>query len=1017
MKEASMAIAIHENWVLGLDIGTSSVGWALVEEQNGSPQSIKAAGARIFPTGVNIDPASGKNESRAVDRRAARQRRRMLDRRQMRKTSTARILRRAGLVPAGKPSYDKPEWKKVLTLDPYQVRVKALDQPLTAFEFGRAIFHLCQRRGFQTNRKAPPKKNERGEVKEATDRQAAEMQATGARTFGEYLFRLNPHELRRRERYSQRQWYKDEFAAIWKAQAGNHALQLTDELRKDLEKALFFQRPLRKQKASLLGHCELEPGKPRAATALLATQRFRLLQDLNHTRIVDEAGCERELKQEERQALLGELEKTASFKYTKARKLLQLPRGTRFNFEEGGREAFSGDSTCARIREVLGDRWSALSENERNQLVEDLMSIENQETMLRRAQRVWKLDEQEAEDLADIALEDGHASLSTKAIRRLLPHLEKGLSYTESVIKEYPARAQVPIVDCLPKLENLRNPMVQRALAELRRVINAVVREYGKPGRIRIELARDLKRNASQREETWKEMRLRERERQRVAARIVAEAGITQPKRYEIEKALLHEECCGICPYTGKGIAFQELFGDAPRFDVEHIIPFSRSLDDSFANKTLCEANFNRHIKRGKTPFEARGEHATEWNEILTHVRAFKGSYRDEKLRRFLLEKVDGEDTFAEKFSANQLNDTRYASRRARDYLAQLFPPEERLSRMQVSAGRTTAYLRNAWQLNGLLNDGAVKTRADHRHHAVDAIVIALTTPGATKALSVAAQHARRPGVFEDVPLPWRGFVEAVREALGKIVVSHRVSRRVNGPLHEETFYGVIRTGPGQSKAVIRKRIEDLSEADIKNDTIVDKAIREAVQAKLTELALPPAKAFQSRANRPQLKTKAGRAIPIKRVRIFKDGQPEPVGAEPHRFVFSGNNHHMEVFDVKDRKGNPSWKCEVVSLLDTKKRLKAGQPIIRSKDEAGNKLVFSLAIGDSVKIQWAGAEVHAVVQMLSDKDYSFRLHTDARMAKDGKEDRIRIRSDASFYATNCRKLSVDPLGGYHVSHD
>jgi CRISPR-associated endonuclease Csn1 len=123
-----MATAIHDNWVLGLDIGTSSIGWAIIEEQNGTPHHIKAAGARIFPTGVNVDPTSGKNESRAVDRRTARQRRRMLDRRQLRKSDTARLLRRAGLVPAGKPSYENPEWKKVLKLDP----IKCGQKPSTS---------------------------------------------------------------------------------------------------------------------------------------------------------------------------------------------------------------------------------------------------------------------------------------------------------------------------------------------------------------------------------------------------------------------------------------------------------------------------------------------------------------------------------------------------------------------------------------------------------------------------------------------------------------------------------------------------------------------------------------------------------------------------------------------------------------------------------------------------------------------------------------------------------------------
>jgi hypothetical protein len=135
----------------------------------------------------------------------------------------------------------------------------------------------------------------------------------------------------------------------------------------------------------------------------------------------------------------------------------------RFNLEEGGRKTFIGNDTVAKIRDVLGDRWDARAEKERQQLVEDLMSIENHETMLHRAQRVWKLDEQEAEDLADVALEDGHANLSTKAIRKLLPFLEAGFSYTEARDKAYPERAQPPVVDLLPELGKLRNPMVQRA--------------------------------------------------------------------------------------------------------------------------------------------------------------------------------------------------------------------------------------------------------------------------------------------------------------------------------------------------------------------------------------------------------------------------------------------------------------------------------------------------------------------------------------------------------------------------
>jgi CRISPR-associated endonuclease Csn1 len=1010
--------AVHEGLVLGLDIGTNSVGWSLIELKKKKPADIKACGVRVFQTGVNIDAKSGKNESRNVERRLARQRRRMLDRRQQRKTITARLLRRAGLLPAGNPSHGTPEWKALLGQDPYVLRAKGLDQPLTPYQFGRAIFHICQRRGFQSNRKTQPKKDERGVVKEATSRLEAEMTAAGARTLGEYLNSLNPHEQRRRDRYTLRAWYRKEFNALWDAQAANEALKLDDSLRRDVERAIFYQRPLKKQKAHLLGYCELEKAahKPRAALALLSTQRFRLLQDLNHTMVVSESGRARALTPSERALLLAELERCTAFKFSKAKKLLKLQRGDCFNMEEGGREAFQGDSTAAGIRSVLGERWDAADAHAKAQLVEDLMSIENPEALERRVKRVWQLDDVDAEALSDVSPEDGHASLSTKAINKILPFLEAGLSYAEARDKAYPERAEPPSVDKLPALENLRNPMVQRSLAEVRHVVNALVAEYGKPGRIRIELARDLKQNARKREETWQDMRRREKDRQRVAERIVKEAGLTQPKRSDIEKALLFEECEGTCPYTGQGISFRDLFGDSPRFDVEHIIPFSRSLDDSYANKTLCEVGENRSHKRNRTPCEAYGQ-TDRWKDILGRVRGFSGTYAREKLRRFMIEEVAGEDGFVEDFSSKQLNDTRYASLRARDFLAHLYPAAERKKRMQVSAGRTTAYLRSAWKLNGLLSDGDFKSRDDHRHHALDAVVVALTEPAVTKALATAAGQARRPGVFDRMPEPMPNFVEKVRKALEPIVVSHRVSRRLNGPLHEDTIYGLIKVEGTNCKAVIRKRLDALSDADIKKNAIVDKAVREAVHAKLAELGLPPAKAFQDVANRPCLKLKSGRLVRIRRVRIFKNELPERIGAEPGRLIIPGNNHHMEVFSVNDRKGNPTWRCEVISLLDAKGRQKLGQPVVRSEDEQGNKLVFSLAIGDAVQMEWQGHQVVAVVLKLSDRDYCFRQHTDARLVGALGDDLIRITSESALFRSKCRKVSVDALGRTHACHD
>ena len=133
-------------------------------------------------------------------------------------------------------------------------------------------------------------------------------------------------------------------------------------------------------------------------------------------------------------------------------------------------------------------------------------------------------------------------------------------------------------------------------LTELRKVVNLLIGRYGKPGMIRVELARELRPSAKERETRWKRMRANERERNKAAEKIAKEVKIQDPKPWDIQKVRLAEECNWRCPYTGDQISMQALFGDHPQFDVEHIIPFDRSLDDSFFNKTLCRADENRNM-------------------------------------------------------------------------------------------------------------------------------------------------------------------------------------------------------------------------------------------------------------------------------------------------------------------------------------------------------------------------------------------------------------------------------------
>ncbi len=274
---------------------------------------------------------------------------------------------------------------------PYLLRAAALHERLPLFFLGRALYHLAQRRGFRSNRKSAPTKP--GKDKDDIGKVEAGIgelrSAMGTHTLGEYFAGLNPHERRIRTRYTHRSMYEDEFEKIWAAQTPFNPSLLTEERRKLLRRAIFFQRPLRSAR-NLIGKCELEPGQRRAARHLLLSQRFRLVQKVNDLTILAREG-ERQLTSEERASLLSRLEGEENASFADIRKLLGLSK-TKFNLEAGGEERISGNRTNARFRQAFGERWENLSPAERNRAVEYVWSFANTEKLAAAAAKRWGLD-------------------------------------------------------------------------------------------------------------------------------------------------------------------------------------------------------------------------------------------------------------------------------------------------------------------------------------------------------------------------------------------------------------------------------------------------------------------------------------------------------------------------------------------------------------------------------------------------------------------------------------------------
>jgi CRISPR-associated endonuclease Csn1 len=298
--------SLQNKYILGLDLGVQSVGWAMVDmDSKGRPCGVQKAGVRCFDSGVGNETeiATGKDESQNIKRRQMRLQRRQLWRRGRRLKKIFHVLQHAGLLPTEEARTPEQRHDILINLDaelaktfvpqddrvanhllPYRLRALALDQTLPPFALGRAIFHLAQRRGFLSNRKTDARdSDETSTVKAGIAELWRQMEAANARTLGEYFSALDPEEQRIRQRWTARQMYLDEFENIWNAQMP-HQPNLTPEQKQIIHNAIFHQRPLKSQ-ANTIGTCELETACRRAPRASLEAQRFRYLQKVNDLEI------------------------------------------------------------------------------------------------------------------------------------------------------------------------------------------------------------------------------------------------------------------------------------------------------------------------------------------------------------------------------------------------------------------------------------------------------------------------------------------------------------------------------------------------------------------------------------------------------------------------------------------------------------------------------------------------------------------------------------------------------------
>ncbi|MBM3542030.1 MAG: hypothetical protein FJX51_08285 [Alphaproteobacteria bacterium] len=324
-----------------------------------------------------------------------------------------------------------------------------------------------------------------------------------------------------------------------------------------------------------------------------------------------------------------------------------------------------------------------------------------------------------------------------------------------------------------------------------------------------------------------------------------------------------------------------------------------------------------------------------------------------------------------------------------------------------MTPGRLTEMLRGKWGLNRLLSDHNLKNRSDHRHHAIDAFVIALSDRSLLQRIASAADQERE-RLIDDMPEPWDGFRDALRDRLDRLVVSLRPDHGAAGRLHEETAYGIVRKPEDWDGATLvsRKALVSLNEKEI--ERIRDKALRASVQYHVAA-----AKAGAEKWGATQLKaalTAFAERTRVGRVRLLKvEERFELITHGPHAKAYVGGfNHCIDIFALP----NGKWLGAAVSVFEANR---PGHTLKWRETHPDARLVMRVHKGDMLKLEHDGkTHVMRVVQLHA-KALMLVPHFEAgkyQERHDDRDDPFRwlIVSFNQLRVRHARKVTTDILG-------
>ncbi|NFL34435.1 type II CRISPR RNA-guided endonuclease Cas9 [Clostridium botulinum] len=925
------------NYALGLDIGITSVGWSII---NLNKNRIEDLGVRIF----NAAESPKDGSSLAFPRRIARGRRRLLRRKAYRVTRVKRLIVKENIL-------SKDELnnlfmnKKVIGV--WDARVKALDEEVSREEWAKILINFCKRRGFRSNRKNDSKDKEAGLILESIKRNKEKMEQSNYRTIGELIYNETKNSeddytpLRNKfgeyKRCVSRDMIRNEIYVLFDKQREFGNKFATEDIEAEYIKIFNSQRPFSKFEdlEKMVGNCTFEKNEKRAPKNSISAEEFMLYDNMNRLFIVNN-GDKRKLSEDERRIIVNEAFNKKEIKYSNLRKLLNLSdedyfstlsystlKSDKSKTENTRFIALKGYYEIKKAVEhgISKDYWKGIKEHRAllNNIIY-VLSIAKTDDEIKHQLALRNVPTEVIETVYDISFSKFN-NLSIKALEKILPFVKEGYQYNEACEKAgYNFKAvyegeksyKLPVI----KIDEIVNPVVNRALAQTRKVINAVIDEYGSPVRINIELARELAKNFKDRKTIEKEQKENRDNKDKIKKELY-DLMNKYPTGSEVLKYRLWKEQNCQCAYTQQGISIENLF--APGYcEIDHILPFSRSFDDSLNNKILVLGVENQR-KGNRTPYEYFGNNEERWHNFEIWVNGSNLKYN--KKNNLLKKKFSEEEQ--KDFKARNLQDTKYICKYIAGYINNklIFNEKSEFTKKQkviTVNGRATSYLRAKW--------GLIKVRENgDKHHALDATVVAVTTQGMVQEISKYSKanelkYIRQGDEFIDIetgeivklenyryllkdrlPRPWLGFSEELKMRLSDdpkgelekspftsydkefientvrpIFVSRMPFRKIGGKLFKETIYSnkAFKDGAFISK----KNLIDLTLKDMDNiyNYDSDRKLYDAIRERLEKFNGNGRKAFEEVFRKPTKSEKLGpvvRSIKIKSSKIpFNDG-------------------------------------------------------------------------------------------------------------------------------------------------